>query len=74
MRQSAPANQKSPAALQASHGIGHQALPPASEARFSDWERREIFPKRNHWWKMNRPLSLRISDWPFRGEGARLRE
>lgn len=73
-RRSAPANQKSPAALQASHRIGHRALPPAPEARFSDWERREIFLKRSHWWKMDRPLSLPISDWPFRGEGDKLRD
>lgn len=48
-RRSAPANQKSPAGLRASHRIGHQALGPASGARFSNWERREIFCKRNHW-------------------------
>lgn len=50
-RRSAPANQKSPAGLQASNRIGHQALRPASEARLSDRECREIFPKRTHWWK-----------------------
>jgi hypothetical protein len=67
-RRSAPANQKSPAALQTSHRIGHQALPPAPEAWFFGWDRREICLKLNHWWRMNRPLPLLISDWPFRGE------
>lgn len=72
-RRGAPANQKRPATLQASRRIERQALRPAPGARFPDLERREIFPKRNHWWTVDRPLPLLIYDWPFGGESDRLR-